>query len=96
MHRTQAAQPEQLPSSAQPVSCQLLRSTQANRIRGKNANPGNKAMFVFGEHARELITGEAALGLVRQESLWQGRQRLVRPSQSKSSFAWRGWSKPMG
>lgn len=33
---------------------------------GTNLQPGGtKAMFVFGEHARELITGEAALGLVR-------------------------------
>jgi len=35
------------------------------RIKAKNAKPTNKAMFVFGEHARELITGEAALGLVK-------------------------------
>jgi hypothetical protein len=36
------------------------------RIKGKNASPNSKALFVFGEHARELITGEAALGLVKK------------------------------
>eukprot|EP00929_Paragymnodinium_shiwhaense_P031208 TRINITY_DN17541_c0_g1_i1.p1 TRINITY_DN17541_c0_g1~~TRINITY_DN17541_c0_g1_i1.p1 ORF type:complete len:509 (+),score=136.91 TRINITY_DN17541_c0_g1_i1:64-1527(+) len=35
------------------------------RIKGKNSKADTKAMLVFGEHARELITGEAALGLVR-------------------------------
>ena len=35
------------------------------RIRNSSARPGTKAMLVFGEHARELITGETALGLVK-------------------------------
>lgn len=35
------------------------------RVRGQGAQPSVRAMFVFGEHARELITGEAALGLVQ-------------------------------
>lgn len=37
----------------------------ALRIRRQGASVRAKAMFVFGEHARELITGEAALGLAR-------------------------------
>lgn len=35
------------------------------RIRGSGTGTKIKALFVFGEHARELITGEAALGLTQ-------------------------------
>jgi len=33
--------------------------------QGKGSQPKVRAMLVFGEHARELITGEAALGLAK-------------------------------
>jgi hypothetical protein len=35
------------------------------RVRGRNAKSSSRAMLVFGEHARELITGETALSLAR-------------------------------
>jgi len=35
------------------------------RIKARDSKADTKAMLVFGEHAREIITGESALGLVR-------------------------------
>eukprot|EP00927_Polykrikos_kofoidii_P050724 TRINITY_DN44610_c0_g1_i1.p1 TRINITY_DN44610_c0_g1~~TRINITY_DN44610_c0_g1_i1.p1 ORF type:complete len:503 (+),score=85.04 TRINITY_DN44610_c0_g1_i1:68-1510(+) len=35
------------------------------RIKGLGTQPKLKALFVFGEHARELITGETSLGLAK-------------------------------
>lgn len=56
---TQSSRVNSADAAGQTVTLDVL------RVKAKGSTPDTKAMFVFGEHARELITGEAALGFVR-------------------------------
>jgi len=61
------AEISQLVSSCQApgTSAEMFVAGGLDVVRVKPVGSGTKAVFVFGEHARELISPESALGLVR-------------------------------